>query len=868
MEGRAASHANSHANSHADSHANSHANSSWTAGKRLQLRFGLLTLVSSSINICLIAPFLMRLLDWQAAQWKLFGIVTAGWIVLLAGIAQAMQRATRELARWLDREAAGSATQEDEARAFAASIDIVREVILNSFLLWPLGAAAVAFSMKLLGPAVSWFDVIALCAAGALGGAVSSPIVAFLYKREVEPFRARLARSLADPELRERVVRRLPIVWKLQGAVLLTTVVPIVVMMLVVQRQVGILAAEFVHAQQREWLDSDEPENLAASLHAPFVSLGGAWWLLNPETGRVLAQSDATRAGDPAVAIEGAVGATGSGTTRDEFYSWQRNGRGDRVIVTMLPRTAVAHLAGVEPEMYALFALALAVACAAARIGARDLARGIAALRAEAERIALGDLTRSEIFESEDELGDLARDFDRMRQALRDTVRRVADAADRVDAASGQLAVVGGSVAEGAAEQERCIAQASESTASIRERVTGITGSAQALSASVEESSSSILEMGAAGEELTQTASVLSNRVEEVSSSIEEMIRGVAEMGRHVEGLSDAAVDTQSSISQMAGSMREVDSNASETARLSAQVVAVAEGGREKVQQTITGMEAIRDATDTVEKVIRGLGERANEIGAIVDVIDDVADETNLLALNAAIIAAQAGEHGRAFSVVADEIKELADRVMSSTKEIGSLIRAVQKESAAATAAIETGAQSVWSGVERSAQAGESLEAITRTARESGSRIAEIVHAVQEQATAASHVQELMERVRAGVEHLRNAMREQEQGHEVVLRGTTAMRDVSQQVHRTTEEQARGGSQIRAGVEVVRMAVEEIHRALQGQTAACEQAAQFMTGVSDRARASHESAGQMEQASGELNAAAEAMRSHIRRFQL
>jgi len=110
--------------------------------------------------------------------------------------------------------------------------------------------------------------------------------------------------------------------------------------------------------------------------------------------------------------------------------------------------------------------------CAAARIGARDLARGIAALRAEAERIALGDLTRSEIFESEDELGDLARDFDRMRQALRDTVRRVADAADRVDAASGQLAVVGGSVAEGAAEQERCIAQASESTASIRERVT------------------------------------------------------------------------------------------------------------------------------------------------------------------------------------------------------------------------------------------------------------------------------------------------------------------------------------------------------------------------------------------------------------
>jgi hypothetical protein len=91
------------------------------------------------------------------------------------------------------------------------SIDIVREVVLNSFLLWPIGAAVVALSMKLFAPGVSWSDVIALCAAGALGGAVSSPIVAFLYKREVESMRTRLARNIADPELRERLARLLPL---------------------------------------------------------------------------------------------------------------------------------------------------------------------------------------------------------------------------------------------------------------------------------------------------------------------------------------------------------------------------------------------------------------------------------------------------------------------------------------------------------------------------------------------------------------------------------------------------------------------------------------------------------------------------------
>jgi methyl-accepting chemotaxis protein len=319
---------------------------------------------------------------------------------------------------------------------------------------------------------------------------------------------------------------------------------------------------------------------------------------------------------------------------------------------------------------------------------------------------------------------------------------------------------------------------------------------------------------------------------------------------------------------EMASAMRAVDTSAETTANLSREVVNKAELGQAKVVQTIEGMEAIREASDVAEKVIRGLGARTIEIGGILDVIDDVADETNLLALNAAIIAAQAGEQGKAFSVVADEIKELADRVLASTKEIGGLIGAVQLESENAIGAIEAGSASVMSGVDLSAEAGRTLEEITVASRESGLRIGEIVASVREQTKAASRVVGLMERVREASEEIGVAGSEQEQGNEIVYQSALTMREVAQHVRRTSEEQAAGFSRLSENVVGVREAIGQITSSLNDQTGDCGLINESLALVSQGTRANEEATEKLQEAMREFTTKAVALREDAERFRV
>jgi len=213
--------------------------------------------------------------------------------------------------------------------------------------------------------------------------------------------------------------------------------------------------------------------------------------------------------------------------------------------------------------------------------------------------------------------------------------------------------------------------------------------------------------------------------VSDLRGVIESVRGGAAETARSVEAQA-AAVD------QMTRSIRAASHASSDVQSLSAAAGDAATNGAEAVRQTVNGMARIKDAVEGAAIKVTELGSKGEQIGAIVETIDDIAEQTNLLALNAAIEAARAGEQGKGFAVVADEVRKLAERSSRATKEIAALIAEVQQGTVEAVKAMEIGAREVESGTDLASKSGAALDEIAVAVGSSNAAVARIVRAMDD----------------------------------------------------------------------------------------------------------------------------------------
>lgn len=322
---------------------------------------------------------------------------------------------------------------------------------------------------------------------------------------------------------------------------------------------------------------------------------------------------------------------------------------------------------------------------------------------------------------------------------------------------------------------------------------------------------------GQATSQIATTIQQVAHGTTQQSESITRTASSVEEMGRAIDGVAQGAQEQASAASkastltsQLSAAIQQVAGNAEAVVKGSIKASEAAKLGAQTVEQTLTGMQSIRSAVGLSAQKVQEMGSRSDQIGSIVTTIEDIASQTNLLALNAAIEAARAGEAGKGFAVVADEVRKLAERSSASTKEISDLIKGIQKTVSEAVSAMDQGAKEVEIGVNNANQAGTALGDILRANNEMKGQTEQTAKAAEHMAVLANELVSAVDSVSAVVEENTAATEEMAASSTEVTQSIENIASVSEENSAAVEEVSASAEEMTAQVEEVSASAQEL----------------------------------------------------------
>jgi methyl-accepting chemotaxis protein len=404
-----------------------------------------------------------------------------------------------------------------------------------------------------------------------------------------------------------------------------------------------------------------------------------------------------------------------------------------------------------------LIALSAIASFGVAFLLARGIVRSMEQLVTAADGIAVGDVEQNVDIKRRDEIGTTARAFERMI----DYLKELAEAARQI--AAGDLTV------EVEPKSERDLLGNAFSTL-----VTDVRGVIGSVSQTAEQVSSASHQMAATSEETGKAVGEIAHAVGDVATGAERQVRMVESAKLSAEEVSDGVK------SSAAG--------AQETAAVADQARSIAQEGVRAAELATGAMKSVRDSSDAVTEAIRALATKSEQIGEIVATITGIAGQTNLLALNAAIEAARAGEQGRGFAVVADEVRKLAEESQDAAGEIAQLIEAIQDEMHKTVGVVEGGAAQTREGAETVEQTREAFLRIGESVNDMTDRITQVASSAQQIAASAVKMQEDMSEVAAVAEQSSASTEEVSASTEQTSASAQQIAASSQELAQTAEE--------------------------------------------------------------------------------
>lgn len=448
-----------------------------------------------------------------------------------------------------------------------------------------------------------------------------------------------------------------------------------------------------------------------------------------------------------------------------------------------------------------------------ALVASAQNARAREATRDALHRTAAGDLTisRRELRRSGDP--ELARALHGLLVGMERILTSFVRLSEAVSGVARELSVRGRDLSLAASAQ----AVRAEETALAIERTDAAIGSLrmsmETLGGAAENAGASLHEMSASITQVSMGAEGLRAYVDETADALGLVLTSLGEVAAAVENLARLADETAQATAILRGATQETDRQTNTAARLAERVSRAVRDGKSAVSGTALGMSAIRESVASASAAATALGERSERIGEILRVIEEIAGETNLLALNASIIAAQAGESSRAFSGLVEDIRDLSDRTSASTEEVRGLVGAVRggvgdvrKQLAAARRQTDEGVD-----LARTADATlDDIESLTAESRKSSEGVAA---AAAQQAAGIARVSDATTHVSEEVERIHRASRSQVETARTVAARGEKVRELAEQLSRAMEEQASGSRALLASMEGVTRTVEDIAQA-------------------------------------------------------
>lgn len=312
------------------------------------------------------------------------------------------------------------------------------------------------------------------------------------------------------------------------------------------------------------------------------------------------------------------------------------------------------------------------------------------------------------------------------------------------------------------------------------------------LSGRTEDRASISTQMSATTDAIAENINQYSNFVIETSSSIEEMARATRETAENIRALATSTEQTVFSINTISQSQHTVRDNSERSATVSESVRTQAQHGLRSMAATMKAMQEIAKSNDESFESINRLSRHSARVGEFLSVIQEVVEQTNLLSLNASIIAAQAGSRGRAFAVVAEEVRSLARRTSASTKEIEELVRNIQKETSYVQRSVTQCKDKVKEGGKISGMANEALVAIDKSAEDAFKMVSSIAAETTEQAANIQRITEEAEKNLERVQQVTTATEHQQQGSNLIVKNLEHMRELAHRINSSAQEQAKG----------------------------------------------------------------------------